>query len=193
MLLLLEDRGDICFSPVFRQFSQLLWSKITESGLATTTASCLSNCESTPSGPREFCMYSLLKYSLTWSSSTKGMSSFFQISSWSLQPLKASLASEDWWKKGIQYLRLFHVLCNQLPPPLWAIVRGEPTFSLVFLSLPAYLRKPFLLSFTSPARSNSMWDLAFLTSSLDVWLESLYSPSLEIFKTRLDKVLCSLL
>uniref|UniRef100_A0A8B9S2F8 Uncharacterized protein n=1 Tax=Apteryx owenii TaxID=8824 RepID=A0A8B9S2F8_APTOW len=50
-----------------------------------------------------------------------------------------------------------------------------PTFSLVFLLLLMYLKKPFLLSLTSLARFNSKRALAFLVASLHTLTTFLYS------------------
>lgn len=52
-----------------------VWSNIIESGLAMTSASSFSASGCIPSWPMDLCMCSLLNYSLTWSSSTKGTSS----------------------------------------------------------------------------------------------------------------------
>ena len=73
-------------------------------------------------------------------------------------------------KEGIQYLSLFHVLCNQVP----ALFSSGPAFSLVFLLLHMYLQRPFL-SLISLARFNSTCALAFLSSTLHDQTMSLYS------------------
>lgn len=48
-------------------------------------------------------------------------------------------------------------------------------FSLDFLLLFTYLKKPFLLSDTTVANVNSSWALAFLVFSLQRWAAALYS------------------
>lgn len=64
-------------------------AKIIENGLATTNASSLSMWAN-PSGPMDLWMPSLLRYSLTGSSFTKGTSSTFHTSLWAMGFLKAS-------------------------------------------------------------------------------------------------------
>lgn len=79
LLDLSEGWADIYFLPVFRH---LLWFhdflKMIESGLAVLSVSSLSTHRCISSGPINLWMPSLLKWSLTWSSSTKGKSSFLQ-------------------------------------------------------------------------------------------------------------------
>lgn len=79
LLVLLEDRGDICFPPVLRHLSQSplsfkdnrQWSLNDISSFPSTHGCILS-------GPMDLCRFGLLKYSLTWFFSTKGKSFLLQ-------------------------------------------------------------------------------------------------------------------
>ncbi|KAK4828298.1 hypothetical protein QYF61_024963, partial [Mycteria americana] len=100
----------------------------------------------------------------------KASSHIFPPGLWGLGFLKAGLPNKDGGKEGIEYLSLFHVLCNQVPCPI-----NGPTFSLVFLLSSMYLQKAFSLPLTSLARSSPTLALTFLTTSLHAWTASLYS------------------
>ena len=58
--------------------------------------------------------------------------------------LKSCLASKDWGKEGILYLRLFHVLCLRGPYPT-----EQQAHILPCLPFATHLKNPFLLPLTS--------------------------------------------
>lgn len=92
-------------------------------------------------------MYSLLKYSLTWSSSRGTYSfKFFSLSSVAWISWSLVLLVRDWSKEGIQYHRLvIQKFClARFPAPL----SSKPLFCLFFLLLLKY-SKPFLFALTS--------------------------------------------
>jgi len=96
-------------------------------------------------GPVDLGTFSLFKYSLNCSSSTKDKSSFLQTFTWGflapdspprlwgLELLKATLASKDWGKGGIQYFNLLHVLCHQSPCSHLAVGPHFPQSSFCYL------------------------------------------------------------
>ena len=146
-----------------------------DSGLATSSASSLSNCRGTSSGPMDLFPFRFLRRSQMWSSPTGGGSSFSQSSPClcCLQPdsVAGALASENWGKKATEYLILLYITGNQFS----CFLQRGPTFSLVFLLSLTYLRKLFLLPLMSLARFNSIRVLALLTSALAALTISLYS------------------
>lgn len=77
LLYLFEDRDGIFFPPVFRNF---FWSPylIIDCCLAINSGSPLTVHECVLSMPMDLCIYSLLKYSLNQSFSTKGTTFFHQ-------------------------------------------------------------------------------------------------------------------
>ena len=119
-LSLLKTEQSQLFQPsVFRHFSQLPWSvKDYWNGLTMTSPSSLSTHGCIPSEHMDLCKSNLLKYSLTWSSSTKGAPSLLQtfaMVSGAWDSWRSAFATNDKGKAGIQYFSLFHVLHNQVP------------------------------------------------------------------------------
>lgn len=95
---LLEDRSDMCFLPVFDQFFQMLWSrKDYRHWPCNHICQLPEHSQSIPWGSMDLWIPSLLKYSLTWSSSHQGffLAPSFHSSLWDLGILKSSLAGKD--------------------------------------------------------------------------------------------------
>lgn len=108
LLALLEYWDDICILPVFGSSPSCHdWSKSINNGLAMSSDSPLSICESIPSGPMDLRMPRLLKYSLSWSPSTKGTCSLFQ---------SFCSVSETWdsWRLVLVKAKTFR---NSVPQP----------------------------------------------------------------------------
>ena len=100
-----------------------------ESGSAMTSASSLSTHGCMPSGPMDLWVSSLLKWSLTWSSSTKGRSSFcqamqmlshffqlFQVNGWTSMERYESVSLLLYWRVAKSFvLKTFNTfVCVQI-------------------------------------------------------------------------------
>lgn len=126
------------------------------------SANSLSICGGNLSGPMTLHIFSLVTFSLIWSSSMANVLFVPNFSSvfWGLGFLMVSFTGKDQGKKATEYLSLFHGLCHQCLCPS----QYGHTSSLVFLLLFMHLWSLFLLPFTSRnlGRLNSRWAWPFL-------------------------------
>lgn len=100
-------------------------SKVIDSGLTITSASSLSTCGCILLGPMDFQMSSFAKIFpdlILFHQEYVFLAPEFPPVLWDHGFLKAGFAGKDWWKKGIQYLGLSTLLCNQVSCfiELWA-------------------------------------------------------------------------
>ena len=93
-----------------------------------------------PSAPVDLYMSSLLKYSLTYSSCTKGMYSLLQTFPLFSGISGAGLASKDWGEKSVQYLSISMSSVIRTSAPF----SSRPIFCLFFL-LPLFARSSFFV------------------------------------------------
>lgn len=140
----------------YDDLEKMLWS-----GLTVPSASSFSAFRCILSGSMDLRMSNWLKFLLTWSSSTVGNALFPHTlledpGTW--QAWRQTLSVRK-GKKGVEYISP-KVQRASFVTRLPALLNSKPMFSLTFLFLPVYLKKPFFTFLTS---FNSSWALAFLT------------------------------